>query len=233
MAVGAVGVSWIGRVGGGCVGSHLKSTKNACDVRTRESPGTTPNEYTQLGKSLLLFVQWPRSAENSIQGQEPSARFILLVELHTDFNCSFYSEVHISLQEVAWYRGEIHATSKRELCLAENIFHLATYTVVRKVLEGTSGREGEGWSEFRDTANTKFWSIDFPPLRNGVEIECSEMKEQGGGGERYGLWNAESVKWGETNDLLKNFKADFAQIALGENRIDTFRHKSSNKLSQL
>ena len=47
---------------------------------------------------------------------------------------------------------------------------------MRKVLEGTCGREGEGWSEFWDTANTKFWTIDFPPHRNGMEIECSEMK---------------------------------------------------------
>ena len=56
MAVGAVGVSWIGRVGGGCVGSHLKSTKNACDVRTRESPGTTPNEYTQSWGKVCYYL---------------------------------------------------------------------------------------------------------------------------------------------------------------------------------
>ena len=101
----AFGWGLVGRKGGcGCVGSHLKSTKkSACDVSTRESPGTTPNEYTQSWGKVCHYLYsgyWfaqPHSAENIIQGQEPSARFILLVELHTDSNCSFYSE----RQEVA------------------------------------------------------------------------------------------------------------------------------------
>ena len=76
----AFGWGLVGRKGGcGCVGSHLKSTKkSACDVSTRESPGTTPNEYTQSWGKVCYYLYngyWlrqPRLAEILIQWVGPS-----------------------------------------------------------------------------------------------------------------------------------------------------------------
>ena len=65
-----------------------------------------------------------------------------------------------------------------------------------------------GWSEFRETANTKFWTIDFPPHRNGIEIECNEMKY--GEGERV----LRTMKCRECKMRGEEYKADSALIHL-------------------